>query len=687
MPSSERDRDRDGDVERKTPSPRGATPTHGASWPPAPLPAVPPSAAGALGHHAAAGGGRDRAAVTATAPVVQDERTDPRTTSMAGFATEAAPRVSLLRQIAAAQVPAADPAPATPTPAASSAAASSPADPAQATPPRRPGHTPSGSASAQPRAEATRPAKRRNPLRPAGTRAVPKLSPPEAGTAPVGGPATAPVADSPYALHTDRGTTAVPQEAHPQARKLLARMLEDDAPPTVSFNIVDRLIGSPYASAVRSQEVVRTQELTEATARPILLFTLDLAETMFRWGAGALDVETSVIAVTTSLGLRHVDVDVTNQSVHLNWAPPEGLPVSILRVVRSSSDNFAGLTLVHQLVGDIAAGRADHEEARTRLRSIRRRHKPYAKPLVVAAGGLFAGLFVLVIGGTFAGAAAAVLPAVIAEMLVRLTERWRIPTFFSVAMATFVSTMIALVLYGADLIGDPATVVAGGIMLLLPSGRFVSAVQDAINGFPVTAVGRLFSALIVYAGIITGVMLGAVIAVWVHLPSLSAEDLTRAPSGLTLPLWLLCLLIAVAVPCGGMVQQVALRHLPLIAGIAIIGYLVSWVSIHWFHAGSRLAPAVAATAMGLLARWIGLRVGTPPLVLAVPAIVILLPGLSIFRSMYAMALDAADVTSGLVGMFTSFTVIMGIAAGVALGDTLARPFTRDWNSRKRIRRR
>jgi len=357
-------------------------------------------------------------------------------------------------------------------------------------------------------------------------------------------------------------------------------------------------------------------------------------------------------------------------------------------VVRSSSDNFAGLSLVHQLVGDIAAGRADFDEARTRLRSIRRRHKPYSKALVEGAGGLFAGLFVLVIGGSFVGALAAVVPAIIAELLVRLTERWRVPSFFCMAAATIVSTLLALLLFSVGVVDDPAIVVAGGIMLLLPSGRFVSAVQDAINGFPVTAVGRLFSALIVYAGIISGVMLGAVIAVWVGLPSLTAEDLTRAPNGSTLPLWLLCVLIALAVACGGMVQQVARRHLWLISAIAVVGYLVSWVAVQYFHAGSRLAPALAATAMGLLARWIGLRVvGTPPLVLAVPAIVILLPGLAIFRSMYSMALDASDVTSGLVGMFTSFTVIMGIAAGVALGDTLARPFTRDWNSRKRIRRR
>lgn len=509
------------------------------------------------------------------------------------------------------------------------------------------------------------------------------LSDAPGGAAAPGLPQPAHSGASPYVVHTELGTTAVPQQAHPQARTLLRRMMEDAAPPTTTFNIVDRLVGSPYANPT-----VTETEAAEDVARPILLFTLDLAETMIRWGASALDVETSVIAVTTSLGLRHVDIDITNQSVHLNWAPPEGLPASILRVVRSSSDNFAGLSLVHQLVGDITAGRVGLDFARSRLRSIRRRPKPYNKPIVIAAGALFAGLFVLVIGGTPRGALAAVVSGLLVTLVTRLGDRWRIPTFFSIAAGTSVATIIALILYSNDWLKNPELVVAGGIMLLLPSGRFVSAVQDAINGFPVTAVGRLFSAMIIYAAIIAGVMFGAVSGRWFNLPKLDAL-LAAEPPKPTLLLPVLCALVMIAVACGSIVQQVAPRYLITTSSIAVVGYLVNYSAVHFAGAGERLAPAAAAVVMGLMARLIGLRIGTTPLVLAVPAIVILLPGLSIFRSMYGMALETSDVTVSIVNMFTSFTIILGVAAGVALGDTLARPFTKDWNakSRRRIRRR
>ena len=50
----------------------------------------------------------------------------------------------------------------------------------------------------------------------------------------------------------------------------------------------------------------------------------------------------------------------------------------------------------------------------------------------------------------------------------------------------------------------PSIVVAGGILLLLPTGRLVSSVQDAINGFPVTAAGRFLSTILTFGAIVAG---------------------------------------------------------------------------------------------------------------------------------------------------------------------------------------
>ncbi|MGO2081828.1 threonine/serine exporter family protein, partial [Glutamicibacter arilaitensis] len=162
---------------------------------------------------------------------------------------------------------------------------------------------------------------------------------------------------------TDEGITLMPTRANPVARRLLAKMWISDAPPTEALNIVERLQGTPYANPKINVD-------QDASNRRTMEFALDLGETLIRYGAGALEVETSVIAVTAALGLSHLDVDITNQSLHLNYSPPDGESYSVLRVVRSYTSNYAGMVLVHELVSDIIAGGVSRTASAARLKQI-----------------------------------------------------------------------------------------------------------------------------------------------------------------------------------------------------------------------------------------------------------------------------------------------------------------------------
>lgn len=134
------------------------------------------------------------------------------------------------------------------------------------------------------------------------------------------------------------------------AKRMLRRLVQGENPPTAPLSIVDRLAGSPYANPMIQVGGV------DASARKTIDFALKLAESMFRYGAGALEVETSIIAITAALGLKNIEVDITNQSVAINYAPKDQTPISLLRVVRSWTNNYAGLAEVHQLVTEIVAG-------------------------------------------------------------------------------------------------------------------------------------------------------------------------------------------------------------------------------------------------------------------------------------------------------------------------------------------
>ncbi|GAA5200369.1 threonine/serine exporter family protein [Arthrobacter gyeryongensis] len=462
------------------------------------------------------------------------------------------------------------------------------------------------------------------------------------------------------------------------AKRMLRRLVQGENPPTAPMSIVDRLAGSPYANPIIHVGGV------DASARKTIDFALHMAESMFRYGAGALEVETSIIAVTAALGLKNIEVDITNQSVALNYAPKDQTPITLLRVVRSWTNNYAGLAQVHQLVTDIVAGGVGRSEAVSRLDDIIRSSKPFPRWMVTMAFGVFSAVFVGVLGGGVGASALAFVSNMLVNLVARQLGKWRTPDFFVTAACSFLVTFIALMLHwaGADI--PPSIVVAGGILLLLPTGRLVSSVQDAINGFPVTAAGRFLSTILTFGAIVAGIAVAVVVG---DLIGSVAIDVTQTfPEAY--PLWGQAVLIAVAVIAIGITEQTLLKLLLPTAAVGLVGYFVLWGASN-FGFGDRLSPAISAVVIGLLARMVALRLGAPQLVVAVPAALILLPGLKIFRSMYVLTVQEADVLVGSGGMLNAGAIVLGVAAGIVLGDNLARPLTKGLasNERRRVRRR
>ncbi|WP_430297195.1 threonine/serine ThrE exporter family protein [Sinomonas sp. B1-1] len=494
---------------------------------------------------------------------------------------------------------------------------------------------------------------------------------------PVAPPAAAPAVAPPPAAPGNPATqpiSASQVRANAAAKRVLARFMRGENPPTAPMSIVDRLAGSPY-------ENLAIPSGPDESARRTLDFALLLAETMFRYGAGALEVETSMIASTAALGLRHIEVDITNQSVAINFAPQDGTPITLMRVVRSWTSNYAGLVLVHQLVTEIAAGGVGRDEAMRRLQSISRRAKPFPKWSVTFAFGVFAAAFVGVIGGGQLASLIAFGSNLLISVVARVMGRWRIPDFFVTLASSFVVTMVALLMFAAQLPIAPAIVVVGGILLLLPTARLVSATQDAINGFPVTAAGRYLSAFLTFAALVAGIAVATAVGELLGIERIDVTE-TFPPA---YPYIVQVLLIGAAVASIAITEQTSRRLVLPTAAVGVVGYL-ALTGVGLLGVGDRIAPAVSAVVMGFLARIVALRLGAPQLVVAVPAALILLPGLTIFRSMYIATVDAEQITTGAGGMLTAMAIILGAAAGVVLGDNLARPFTRGGASLERRRR-
>ena len=174
----------------------------------------------------------------------------------------------------------------------------------------------------------------------------------------------------------------------------------------------------------------------------------------------------------------------------------------------------------------------------------------------------------------------------------------------------------------ADLDIAPGIVVAGGILLMLPTGRLVSAVQDAINGFPVTAAGRFLSAFLTFGAIVAGIAVALVVGALVGMPRLEVTEVLPSPY----PFAVTLLMLAVALATISITEQSPANLVLPTVLIGVGGFLVS-VASEAAGIGPRLTPAIAAIVIGMASRIVALRMGAPQLVIAVPAILVPLPGI------------------------------------------------------------
>ena len=494
------------------------------------------------------------------------------------------------------------------------------------------------------------------------------------------------------------------EEKRPVRRRLAGRRLYADPARiwrgeevTETLPMVEALRHTPYRNPR-----VRQAAAEEREARASLDLALRVGELMLRCGAGAPQVESSVVAVAAAAGLDHLEVDITLQSLLVQCTTPSGAPLTMLRVVRSSTRDFARLTAVHEFVESLVAGAYDREAAAERLREIRRAPRFWPRWTVRLASGLVAGAVAVMLGAGGVAALVAAGSALLVEWVGRVLGRQGLPEFYQAALGGFVATTIA---WGAFILGargllpvstsEFAFIVAGGIVVLLPGRTVASAFEDAISGYSVTGAGRMFAVFLTTAGIISGVASGLSLTRAVS----GAFDLDlAAPSivgtrALDAPV-VVAVLGACVVGLAGAVSLRSRRRLVLPAGVlASVAVAVQLGVGRADGFGQLSAAGVAALVLGCAGRLLALRLGAPALVLVVPGSYSLLPGLAIFRGLYEMVNGSGrdsgslSLQGGITTLLGAMAVLLAIAAGSVLGDFLASPFDNRIVQKRRARRR
>ncbi len=409
-----------------------------------------------------------------------------------------------------------------------------------------------------------------------------------------------------------------------------------------------------------------------------LNLTLDLClrvgELLLSSGAGAADVTATMQTVAWSLGMRYPEVDVTFTSLSMSYQPdPEEPAFTLIRQVKQRDIDYEDLTLVDHLVRDIVAGTVELKEARNRLARIVSSGHATPRWAVTAGWGVMCAGVGLQLGGNAAVVAIAFVAAVSIDRLQLVMSRRRIPFFYRQVAGGGIATIIAVLAGATWLDLDPSVVVTANIIMLLAGIGFMGALQDALSGFYVTAGARLTEALLSTAGIIAGVSggltLGDVLGVDVgRLDPGAASELKEVP--------VMALGAAIAAASFAFASYAPRRTLIPVGLVAAVAMAISQSGgLGGF--GRTWPTAVAAFFVGLVSYTVAGRLRVPPLVVVVPAVVPMLPGLSIYRGLSLLTEGGVATSEGLLALITAASIAIALASGVILGEYVAQPLKRE----------
>ena len=419
----------------------------------------------------------------------------------------------------------------------------------------------------------------------------------------------------------------------------------------------------------------------DLSAHAALALALRIGEALLAVGASAADVTATVLRVAAAYRLSSCQVDITHTSLTISFDRDGALPLTLMRIVRPRGLDYSRLQGVTDLARAVVAERLSVEDAHRRLDRVVTSPNPYHRRVHALGWAGVAGFVAVQLGGDWLAALTAALTTATIEQLIRTLDRRGLPMFFQQAVGAAVATTVAVLLLAWDVDVRSSLVVAAGIVVLLAGLSLVGAAEDAIDGFPVTAGARAFEVVTLTAGIVVGIAGVLDLAQRAGLPLTVADPATAdVPLAVTL------------VAAAGIAGSWALASYARVRaiGLATVAGALSWTT-YWVAgavgAGPAVASATAAVVVGFCSASLTDRLQIPPLLVVVCGIVPLLPGLAIYRGLFALVVEA-DIPGGLDALVGALAIGLALAAGVSLGEHLGRPLGgRHDRFDRRVRRR
>ena len=387
---------------------------------------------------------------------------------------------------------------------------------------------------------------------------------------------------------------------------------------------------------------------------------------MLSCGTGAWRVRAAMDTIARNLGLTcAADVGLTSLSYtcfehghHYSQTlslPASGVNTDKLTAMEDFVDNFAGncLTMTDKEIHD-------------RLDAIASKPGNFSALQVGLASALACAAFVFLLGGGPIEMFCCFFGAGVGNWLRRIMGGHKMTVIASTAVSVAAACVVYLIvfrilklMFGVSQAHEAGYI--GAMLFVIPGFPFITSGLDIAKQDMRSGLERGTFAIMV---ITVATLTGWVVAMIVHLQPQNFIELGLGPIAL-------CLLRLLASWCGVFGFSIMFNSPVKMSAIAgIIGALANTLRLELagFGMPAAVSAFLGALLAGLLASPLNRRLGYPRISLTVPSIVIMVPGLYMYRAMFNLGLDSLGV--GASWMVKALLMVVALPLGLAAARIL-----------------
>lgn len=390
-------------------------------------------------------------------------------------------------------------------------------------------------------------------------------------------------------------------------------------------------------------------------------------------GTGAWRVRSSMNKIARSLGIT-CNSDIGLVSLSYTCIDHEGKSFSQSLSLPSTGVNTTKLAKLERFVNEFKIDGGDWtiSKIHQRLDEISKMKSRYNPLQVALASGLACGGFIFLLGGGIFEVICAFLGALCGNYVRRKMADHKMTILANIAVAVTVACCVYVLAFYLIHFFYPISLrhldgYIGAMLFVIPGFPFITAGLDMSKLDMRSGLERLTYAIMI---VVVATAIGWAVALCWNLHPQDFLPLGLSPA-------LMTILRIIASFCGVFGFSIMFNSQPKMAATAgLIGACANTLRlslVDWSHVPPAAAAFIGALLAGILASLFRRRVGYPRIALTVPSIVIMVPGLYMYRAMFNLGITS--INEGALWGVKALMIVLALPLGLITARIIA---DKDW---------